>query len=132
MDRRLDLARQRNAQVGFVKDILASSNREYYIYIYDMMLIVVTPLPPKAQSIVTALEGLHQTVSSLETLPPTETKIPPGTKAWEMGRHAYLNWAVGKMIHPDSKDDTLESAESLMEQGGGQEGLDKLSRAVGA
>lgn len=35
------------------------------------------------------------------------------------------------MIHPDSKDDTLESAENLMEQGGGQEGLDKLSRAVG-
>jgi hypothetical protein len=49
-----------------------------------------------------------------------------------MGRHAYLNWAVGKSIHPDSKDDTLVSAESLMEQGGGQEGLDKLSRALGA
>jgi kinetochore protein Mis12/MTW1 len=130
MDRRLDLARQRNAQVGFVKEILASANREFMICVTSLM--AVTPLPPKAQSIVIALEGLHQTVSSLETLPPTETKIPPGTKAWEMGRHAYLNWAVGKMIHPDSKDDTLESAESLMEQGGGQEGLDKLSRAVGA
>jgi len=49
-----------------------------------------------------------------------------------MGRNAYLNWAVGKMIHPESKDDTLEAAEDLMEQGGGQEGLDKLTRAVGA
>jgi hypothetical protein len=49
-----------------------------------------------------------------------------------MGRQAYLNWAVGKMIHPEVKDDTLESAESLMEQGGGQAGLDKLSRALGA
>jgi kinetochore protein Mis12/MTW1 len=28
MDQRLDLARQRNAQVGFVKEILASSNRK--------------------------------------------------------------------------------------------------------
>jgi kinetochore protein Mis12/MTW1 len=92
----------------------------------------VTPLPPKAQSIVSSLEGLHHNITSLEGLPPTETKIPPGTKAWEMGRHAYLNWAVGKSIHPDSKDDTLVSAESLMEQGGGQEGLDKLSRALGA
>jgi len=130
MERRLDLARQRNAQVGFVKEILASSNRKSTLS-QDTILMSVTPLPPKAQSIVTALEGLHQTVSSLETLPPAETKIPPGTKAWEMGRHAYLNWAVGKMIHPDSKDDTLESAENLMEQGGGQEGLDKLSRAAG-
>ena len=57
---------------------------------------------------------------------------PSGKRAWEMGRNAYLNWAVGKMIHPESKDDTLEAAEDLMEQGGGQEGLDKLTRAVGA
>jgi kinetochore protein Mis12/MTW1 len=88
--------------------------------------------PAKAQQIVTSLEALHQTVTSLETLPPTETRIPPGAKAWEMGRHAYLNWAVGKMIHPGSKEDTLEAAENLMEQSGGQTGIDKLSRAIGA
>lgn len=49
-----------------------------------------------------------------------------------MGRQAYLNWAVGKMIHPEGKDDTLDVAEEAMEQGGGQEGLDQLSKAVGA
>jgi hypothetical protein len=49
-----------------------------------------------------------------------------------MGRHAYLNWAVGKMIHPSGKEDTLETAENLMEQSGGQAGIDKLSRAIGA
>lgn len=48
-----------------------------------------------------------------------------------MGRQAYLNWAVGKMIHPDSKDDTMDIAEAEMERGGGQEGLDQLSKAVG-
>jgi hypothetical protein len=49
-----------------------------------------------------------------------------------MGRQAYLNWAVGKMIHPEGKDDALETVEELMEQGGGQEGLDRLSKAIGA
>lgn len=36
------------------------------------------------------------------------------------------------MIHPEGKDDTMESAEAEMERGGGQEGLDRLSKAVGA
>jgi hypothetical protein len=36
------------------------------------------------------------------------------------------------MIHPEGKDETLEQAEDLMEQGGGQAGLDKLSKAIGA
>lgn len=84
------------------------------------------------QQIKTSLTALHDNLASLETLPPPETTLPPGTKAWEMGRQAYLTWAVGKMIHPEAKDDTVEVAEAEMEKGGGQEGLDRLSKAVGA
>lgn len=80
----------------------------------------------------TALSALHDNVASLESLPPPETTLPTGTKAWEMGRQAYLNWAVGKMIHPEAKDETLDMAEEAMERGGGQEGLDQLSKVVGA
>ena len=84
------------------------------------------------QQIKTSLSSLHDNLASLEALPPPETSLPPGTKAWEMGRQAYLNWAVGKMIHPEGKDDTVEAAEAEMERGGGREGLEKLSKAVGA
>lgn len=84
------------------------------------------------QHIKTSLSALHDNLASLQALPPPETTLPPGTKAWEMGRQAYLNWAVGKMIHPEGKDDTVETAEAEMERGGGQEGLDRLSKALGA
>lgn len=90
------------------------------------------PLPPKAQQIKSALTALHENLSSLETLPPSDTTLPPGTKAWEMGRQAYLNWAVGKMIHPEGvKEDAMDAAEEAMARGGGQEGLDRLTKAMG-
>lgn len=135
IDRRLAIARQRKAEVGFVKEVLAASNCKPAPYIKRLRRQTddaVLPLPPKAQQVRSALSALHEKVASLDTPTPVDTTLPPGTKAWEMGRQAYLNWAVGTMIQAEGRDETMDAAEEAMERGGGQEGLDKLSKAVGA
>ena len=134
IDRRLEIARQRKAEVGFVKEVLAASNRESSVSrgLCSCADSPVLPLPPKAQQVRSALSALHENVASLDAPTTVPDTLPPGTKAWEMGRQAYLNWAVGKMIRAEGKDETMDAAEEAMERGGGQEGLDKLSKAMGA
>lgn len=102
--------------------------------------MAVHPLPPRAEGITDSLTHLHALVSNMDmptSLPTTPTPAQ-GTKAWELGRQAYLNWAVGKMLHPTGNagnsagDGGLTDAESLMESQGGAEGMERLGRLVGA
>ena len=54
------------------------------------------------------------------------------TKAWELGRRAYLNWAVGKMISSsvpltEGGSDKMEGIEEEMTRMGGGVGMDILA-----
>lgn len=83
---------------------------------------------------------MHQTLSPLD-IPPWPSTIPAGsgthTKAWELGRHAYLNWAVGKMVSGSGnasgqEGEKMEGLEEEMQSMGGGEGMERLAKAIGA
>ena len=91
---------------------------------------------------------LHATLSPMETHVPIPLPVAGNNaKAWELGRQAYLNWAVGKMLPQGpgpagahgahggiggvgAEEGMLEGVEREMMESGGAEGLDRLSRAV--
>lgn len=55
-----------------------------------------------------------------------------GAKAWEMGRQAYLNWAVGKLVPPPAGgDEVFDGLERDMRAAGGAEGVERLHGAAG-
>lgn len=55
------------------------------------------------------------------------------TKAWELGRNAYLNWAVGKMVAGNTDGSSNgERSEGLEMEPGKGKGIEVLARAVGA
>ncbi|KAK4689348.1 kinetochore protein Mis12/MTW1, partial [Tremellales sp. Uapishka_1] len=90
LDKRLEIAKQRKAEVGFVKQIIENSG--------------VSPLPTHAVQISQTLSTLHATLQPMQLDPPATTLTPlpiagagDRVKAWELGRQAYLNWAVGKV-----------------------------------
>ncbi|RXK39444.1 hypothetical protein M231_03277 [Tremella mesenterica] len=92
LDRRLEIVSKKKEQVGFLRDMVEVAG--------------LTPLPVKAETISKGLEDLHETLSHMD-IPPPSTHLPPSgvkgeTKAWEMGRKAYLSWAVGRMISRES------------------------------
>lgn len=102
----------------------------------------MSPLQPNGQKILSSLTALHTNLSPLEVPQvsqisvSTATQRTSHTKAWELGRQAYLNWAVGKMVgreqgvKDEGKDNALEAVESEMSSQGGAEGLDRLSRSI--
>ena len=99
------------------------------------MLITVSPLPETATAISQALLSLHSQLSPLEPHRASlDQSVPQGAKAWEMGRQAYLNWAISKDL-PGSTgnvggDETIEAIEREMRAGGGSEGIDQLGEVV--
>ncbi|ORX40751.1 hypothetical protein BD324DRAFT_611948 [Kockovaella imperatae] len=138
LDRKTEILKQRQAEVGFVKQVLASSG--------------LSPLPEKTEQIVKFLSSLHDTLQPL-TDEPLQSKAQPtgsNTKAWEMGRQAYLQWAVNRVTSDDkaslSKSTTNLGASTMSVRDGGgggsvdsvsemmqrsdQEGLEKLTRAM--
>jgi kinetochore protein Mis12/MTW1 len=105
------------------------------------VLTPVSPLPETATAISQALLALHTQLSPLEPHRPNpDQPLPQGTKAWEMGRQAYLNWAMSKDL-PGSTvsgtqgasgggDETIEGVEREMRAAGGFEGMDRLGEVV--
>lgn len=94
---------------------------------------------------VRSLGQLHTTVSPMSLEPPS---VPVGrgngTKAWELGRQAYLNWAVGKMLSQASGttadpinaqagtvDDRIDAVEAELGQVGNPEDVEAAMKAVG-
>lgn len=100
----------------------------------------VNPLPTRAAQLQTTLTSLQSALIPLDIIPiPTSTGLPPSsgehTKAWELGRAAYLNWALGKMLPPgvvgESGDaERLERIEQEIEETGPREGMEVLTGSL--
>ncbi|WWD03457.1 hypothetical protein V865_001509 [Kwoniella europaea PYCC6329] len=113
LDRRMNIAKQRKAEVGFIKQVIDSAG--------------LNPLDKPAQQILPTLLSLHE---SLKPLEPSTSTIGTGisaknttnehTKAWELGRSAYLNWALGKVIPNTGGTGTIQGGEG----GGGDKLID--------
>jgi len=95
LDRKLALAAQRRAQVGFVRDGIAEAD--------------LHPLPEKATSIMQSMTGIHQQIADLEIPVSARTVTRDTEGAWESGRQAYLSWAVGRALAPEGSLRTVES-----------------------
>lgn len=100
----------------------------------------MSPLDDKAATALEGLTALHALVQPMDPYPVTSAhshpSLAPGTgaKAWEMGRQAYLNWAVGKLVPAASGsggDEVLDTVERDMRAAGGVEGVEKLHGAAG-
>lgn len=79
-----------------------------------------------------SMNALHDQIAPVDIPTPIPPQsLPPGSKAWEMGRQAYLNWAVGKLVPPlTAGDEAIEGVEKDMRAGGGSEGVEKLGGAL--
>ncbi|KAK6909605.1 hypothetical protein I203_103626 [Kwoniella mangroviensis CBS 8507] len=111
LDRRINIAKQRKAEVGFIKQVIDSAG--------------LNSLDTPAQQFLPTLLSLQESLKPLE--PSSSTigtgmKITPNqhTKAWELGRSAYLNWALGKVILNTTSSSTIQSGEG----GGGDKLID--------
>lgn len=88
-------------------------------------MIIVAPLDRTASKIVQSINNLHESLSTFEILPAvprTYSSLPEsdpqsGTKEWEFGRAAYLNWANRKLLSSGQTEhdetNTHEHAEGL-------------------
>lgn len=97
-----------------------------------------------------SLNKLHGVISPLNASAPAVALQGTGTKAWELGRQAYLNWAVGKMLsqaassggnaseaaaqppHAGTAEDRVETVEAELQQVGNPEDLEAVKKAVGS
>ncbi|WVR07821.1 hypothetical protein IAU60_004864 [Kwoniella sp. DSM 27419] len=95
LDRRLEIAKQRKAEVGFVKEIVEQAG--------------LHPLPQYTSQLIPTLNQLQSAMTPLDGVLPAS--VPPvvkapsddragGTKAFELGRASYMNWRLGKLL-PD-------------------------------
>jgi hypothetical protein len=171
LDRRLEVAKQRKAEVGFVNEVLASAHCELIVFVlgsplrripcvlcgihlqvYSSTTVcrpscrgfckdgangddLVSPLDKSAQQISSTLQSLQTSIQPLYDSSPNPMFHPQisgvGTKAWELGRQAYLNWAVGKMVNKDGGDSmVIDGVEQEMQDMGGQEGLGRAMANV--
>ncbi|WVF73144.1 hypothetical protein IAT40_007963 [Kwoniella sp. CBS 6097] len=128
LDRRLEIAKQRRAEVGFVKEIIESAG--------------LSPLTQPSGQILPSIKALHEALQPLEPISlsgsmsaliqPIGVGMQPGidgngngntnnghAKAWEMGRAAYLNWALNKIVRPPSAQ-ASDSGEGGITAGGGE------------
>lgn len=130
LDKRLQIAAHRRAEVGFVRDSVAEAGREFLHA--GLGLMAVTPLDGKAQGVVDALSGLHSNLDDVKMQPRTPG-VPAGV-AWETGRQAYLSWAVGKALsggrEGEVSADRLDGIERENAQVGTEGDLEELSKAA--
>lgn len=93
--------------------------------------------------ILTSLKSLQTSLEPLSALPPNIPASAPaprgdGAKAWELGRQAYLNWAVGKAVGAQhgagaaGAGDGIDQMERMMVDHSGSDGMEKLARSIGA
>ncbi|WWD19491.1 hypothetical protein CI109_103952 [Kwoniella shandongensis] len=137
LERRIEIAKQRKAEVGFVKDVIDSAG--------------LSPLHTPSAQILSTLTSLHTALSPLDTIPtsfaPPSTIVSGAgtgssgshTKAWELGRAAYLNWALGKMVPTSGNNPSegggetegrLEKIEKAIEEVGSVEGVESVARSL--
>ncbi|TXT07407.1 hypothetical protein VHUM_03127 [Vanrija humicola] len=122
LDRRLEIATQRRAQVGFIADSVRDAG--------------LAPLPDKAGDVAAALRALHDKLHPLDT--PTRSAkrapdLPDGTTAWEAGRAAYLSWALGKALSSASEapiGDRIDAAERAAHEVASKDEVDALAKIV--
>ncbi|KAL1412112.1 hypothetical protein Q8F55_003111 [Vanrija albida] len=121
LDRRLEIAAHRRAQVGFVADSVREAG--------------LAPLPDKAADISAALKALHDRLQPLEV--PQRSRAPEladGTTAWEAGRQAYLSWALGKALSSASAEapigDRIDAAERAAHDVASKDEVDALASVV--
>lgn len=113
----------------------------------------VHPLGPKSSSLKTSLLSLQSLLATMEdphpSLQPTSTTgaNPGNLKAWEMGRQAYLSWAVGRAVGQYQAGDTgtgvgggasgvgatdeMGDVGREIENVGGVEGVEGIMKAIG-
>lgn len=84
LDRKLALAAHRRAQVGFVRDALAAAELGH--------------LPDTLAGVTAAMDGIQAHVADIEVAQPSI----PADDGWETGRQAYLSWAVGRALAPET------------------------------
>ncbi|WVO12442.1 hypothetical protein L204_100041 [Cryptococcus depauperatus] len=131
LDRRIEMRKQHQAQVGFVKEVVDAAGLQ--------------PLPIRASQIQQTLSSLQTSLPSTDALDlpiPASSVLPHAgehTKAWELGRAAYLNWALGKVVPPRADrmvggdggaEEKLEAIEKAIQNQGGREGIEILARKV--
>ncbi|WWC64397.1 uncharacterized protein I303_107007 [Kwoniella dejecticola CBS 10117] len=119
LDHKLSIARQRKAEVGFIKEIIDTAG--------------LNPLPKPTAQLLPILSTLQNALQPLEPLS-LNTNLPiqlrgakgsaPGgggkhTKAWELGRSAYLNWALNKALPSVSSTNEGGSAAGAVGAGAG-------------
>lgn len=135
LDRRLEIAAHRRAQVGFIADSVRDAGRE--LRVSRQALTPVAPLPDKAEDVASALRALHDKLHPLDTpTPSTKPHVPEladGSTAWEAGRAAYLSWALGKALSSASEapiGDKVDAAERAAHEVATKEEVDALARIV--
>lgn len=126
LDRRLEVAGRRRAEVGFVRDAVVDAGREFAVT--DDVLMPVAPLPDKVAAFVSALSELHGKIDTLDI--PRRSGVAPDTGgSWETGRQAYLSWAVGKALAGDTESgDKLDAIEAAAAKVGTEADLEAIVR----
>ncbi|WOO80233.1 Centromere protein mis12 [Vanrija pseudolonga] len=123
LDRRLEIAAHRRAQVGFIADSVRDAG--------------LAPLPDKAEDVASALRALHDKLHPLDTPTPSTKPHAPeladGSTAWEAGRAAYLSWALGKALSSASDapiGDKVDAAERAAHEVATKDEVDALAKIV--
>lgn len=103
LDRRLEIAAHRRAQVGFVRDAVADAGCEFLSPRAEPHLTnSVAPLPEKASNIASTLTTMHTHLDALDTPLPRagDLAATPSTEgnAWEAGRQAYNAWSLPRAL----------------------------------
>ncbi|OCF39627.1 hypothetical protein I317_06592 [Kwoniella heveanensis CBS 569] len=137
LDRRVEIAKQRRAEVGFVQEIFESAGMS-------------TPSQPSTQLLPT-IKALHDSLQPLEPIslsgstsaafiPPPGTFTSTGTgtdnakhtKAWEMGRAAYLNWALNKIVRAPAGAARQPGTGTLTEEGNNDQARSGIAAGAGS
>ncbi|RSH86065.1 uncharacterized protein EHS24_004275 [Apiotrichum porosum] len=128
LDRRLEIAAHRRAEVGFVHDGVQAAG--------------LAPLPTNAQAMTAALMGLHDRIKDVDV--PMGVGVGAAAAVsgggvgggdgtggkWEAGRQAYLSWAVDKALAKGVGDGALDGAERAAKAVGSVGDMDALARVV--
>ncbi|WWC71839.1 uncharacterized protein I206_105798 [Kwoniella pini CBS 10737] len=106
---KLNIAKQRKSEIGFIKEIIDQAG--------------LNPLPKPTLQLIPILKSLSNSLKPLEPIYSLNNQnqknigIVTGenTKAWELGRSAYLNWAINKSLNSKQ----IELSENIIINTGG-------------
>ncbi|OCF32175.1 hypothetical protein I316_06089 [Kwoniella heveanensis BCC8398] len=137
LDRRVEIAKQRRAEVGFVQEIIESAG--------------MSTLSQPSTQLLPTIKALHDSLQPLEPIslsgstsaafiPPPGTFTSTGTgtdnakhtKAWEMGRAAYLNWALNKIVRAPAGAARQPGTGTLTEEGNNDQARSGIAAGAGS